>query len=88
LNPADKALRALGPARPATCPRGFAAPSPARAPERSIPPYVSTGAQRRHSQRVGSRGRRRALLADARRGRCGTLPGFRSQSSAVVALVS
>ncbi len=28
--PADKALRALGPAHPATCPRGFAAPSPER----------------------------------------------------------
>jgi len=27
-HPADKALRALGPAHPATCPHGFAAPSP------------------------------------------------------------
>ena len=41
----------------------------------------------RHGQRPGPRGRRRALLAEARRGRCGTLPGFCSLSSAVVAAV-
>src|ERR1700690_1156118 len=41
----------------------------------------------RHGQRPTPRGRRRALLTEARRGRCGTLPGFCSISSAVGASV-
>jgi hypothetical protein len=63
------------------------AAAPRASPDRNVLMYLRTGSAGPTQPSGRPRGRRRALLAKARRGRCETLPGFCSVSSAVVASV-